>query len=511
LIRTSLFKKIGLLATLLFISPFANGYKATNEVHTNSLTHPEVQRSLSLLPSKDLLVGLEPYLGREPFNNSKSKALSLISAGKPLVLKDSSGIVHKSRAIRIEWRKVPLKLPKYFERQVIGPFASYESAHTFATNLNSQGISNVIAHPSDWEVWIPQGINLPSSIQVNAFIKKTFDEVQPVLKLPNGELFLSGPIFIHSPDGLRWKGGTYKGPFLLKPDAYGSWTFIEQVSLEDYLLGVVPHEIGPLAPLSSKAAQAVLARTWAVANSSRFAVDGYHLCNDTQCQVYKDPDKADHEVKRAIRETSNKILTWQGKPIHAVYHATNGGIMASANEAWDMKALPYLKAGLDGSKRWKKEFSMPLNGQKTLISFLSIRDGAYGNNHYLFRWTRKLTSKDLKKYLNALELNDGTPRKLKVLERGPSGRVLALEIIDHRNNSLVTLRRDAIRRIIKNLPSTLFVIKKADQGVWEFQGGGFGHGAGMSQAGATDLALRGWTTKKILQHYYPGTTYESLR
>ena len=73
------------------------------------------------------------------------------------------------------------------------------------------------------------------------------------------------------------------------------------------------------------------------------------------------------------------------------------------------------------------------------------------------------------------------------------------------------LRRDAIRRMIKNLPSTLFVIKKIDQGVWEFQGGGFGHGAGMSQAGAIDLALRGWSAKKILQHYYPGTTYESLR
>ena len=55
------------------------------------------------------------------------------------------------------------------------------------------------------------------------------------------------------------------------------------------------------------------------------------------------------------------------------------------------------------------------------------------------------------------------------------------------------------------------IIKKIDQGVWEFKGGGFGHGVGMSQAGAIDLALRGWSTTKILQHYYPGTRYESFR
>ncbi len=493
------------------LSPFANGSRANNEINTNYQTNLGVQTSPSLLPSKELLVGLEAYLGRGLLNNSHSKDLHLISAGKPLILRDASGLVHKSRQIQIEWITVPLKSPENLYRQVVGPFASYESAHTFSKKLNSAGISNVIAHPFEWEVWIPKDITLPPKIQADSFIKKNFDEVKPLLKLTTGEFLLSGPIEISSPDGLKWNGGLYKGPFVLKPDSYGSWTFIEKVSLEQYLLGVVPHEIGPSSPLSSKAAQAVLARTWAVANSSRFAIDGYHLCSDTQCQVYKDPDKADLEVQRAIRETSNKILTWKGEPIHAVYHATNGGIMASSNEAWDIEALPYLKANLDGSKRWIKKSSMPLNSNNALISFLSMRDGAYGNNHYLFRWTRKVHAKDLEDYLHSLEIRKEKPKKLKILERGPSGRVLALEIIDESNNSLVILRRDAIRRIIKSLPSTLFVIKELDKGVWQFQGGGFGHGAGMSQAGAIDLALRGWSTKRILQHYYPGTTYESLR
>jgi len=67
------------------------------------------------------------------------------------------------------------------------------------------------------------------------------------------------------------------------------------------------------------------------------------------------------------------------------------------------------------------------------------------------------------------------------------------------------LVRDAIRRTLRRLPSTLFVIEPAGAGLWRFEGGGFGHGAGLSQAGAIDLGGRGWSVKQILRHYYPGT------
>ncbi len=496
---------------MIFLTPFSNDLKANIELLSNPSTHHEVEAPKSILFSKKLLVGLKPYLGSNLINDFPSQTLELTSAGKPLILKDSSGIVHKSRNIKIGWIKVPLNSPKYFSRQVVGPFASFESAHTFSKALKSKGILNVIAHPADWEVWIPDGTTLPSSIQAKTFAKKLDYEIKPTLKLQSEEFLLSGQIQINAPDGLNWKGGIYSGLFFLKPDAYGTWTFIEEVSIEKYLHGVIPHEIGASSPLPAKAAQAVLARTWAVANSSRFAVDGYHLCSDTQCQVYRDPQKADSEVLTAIKTTEHKILTWDGEPIHAVYHATNGGIMSSVNEAWNMQNLVYFRPMLDGSKRWKKNFSIPFYSSNDVTRLLNRRDGAYGNNHHLFRWTRKLKSSELRNYLQSLDLDQELPTQLKVIERGPSGRVLALEVFGEKGKSLVVLRRDSIRRIIKNLPSTLFIIKKIDQGVWEFKGGGFGHGVGMSQAGAIDLALRGWSTTKILQHYYPGTRYESFR
>ena len=70
------------------------------------------------------------------------------------------------------------------------------------------------------------------------------------------------------------------------------------------------------------------------------------------------------------------------------------------------------------------------------------------------------------------------------------------------------LRLDAIRRTLRQLPSTLFVVRQQAPGLWLFDGGGFGHGAGLSQAGAIDLASRGWSRQQILEHYYPGTVLQ---
>ena len=99
----------------------------------------------------------------------------------------------------------------------------------------------------------------------------------------------------------------------------------------------------------------------------------------------------------------------------------------------------------------------------------------------------------------------GAIRGVEVLARGPSGRVLGLRVLGDGPDASITLRLDAIRRRLRRLPSTLFTLSSQGPGQWRFEGGGFGHGAGLSQAGAIDLARRGWTAEQILQHYYPGT------
>ena len=476
-------------------------------------THQVVQVAPAPISGRSLLwVALQPLLGQGTTSTHSAPSLRLVSAGsESLVLRDARGEVHQAPVITLTWRLVPLETPLQLARQVAGPFASFESAEQVASRWRQQGVDAAVAHPNDWEVWVAQGVRPLQGVDLRFWQDTVTSALQPVIEEASGGRTLVGPVQIDAPQGLSWKGGVYLGPFQLQANAYGSWTLVEQVPLQRYLEGVVPHEIGAGAPPAALAAQTVLARTWALANSHRFAIDGYHLCSDTQCQVYSDPRQASVGVRQAIANTAGKVLSWKQQPINAVYHASNGGVMAAGSEAWAMQPVPYLRAELDGSAVWADRFSLPLNKSSALSLLLDDDDGAYGKSHPRFRWTRELTAVQLQQALSSLAPSRSfLPKQLTVLKRGSSGRVLALEIRGEDNQAPVVLRLDGIRRRLRQLPSTLFVVQSVGGGVWKFSGGGFGHGAGLSQAGAVDLARRGWTTEQILSHYYPGTTYAPL-
>ncbi len=458
-----------------------------------------------------LLVGIQPYLGKEIINDLKSPSLRLVSNGRNLILKDSDGVIRKAKEINIGWGAQQLLNPKVFVRHKIGPFASFESAERLANDLKDKGIKSTLAHPFDWEVWVSGDIEIPPSIKSTYQKIKVSKIVFPYLVVNDGKIALKGPISLEAPDGLRWEKGIYLGPFSIQSDAYGSWTLVEHVPIERYLKGVVPYEIGASSPEAALAAQAILARTWAMANSHRFKVDGYNLCSDTQCQVYKDPSNANLKIKTAIKKTSGKILTWNKKPINTVYHATNGGVMASIDEAWSINQVPYLQTRLDGPKQWTRSVDLPLSNEKYLKSFLFSKSEAFGSDHPLFRWERMLETSQISKQLNQAQKVGSSfyPNKIEVVSRGSSGRVTSLKI-DGKTGSEIFLKLDDIRRVLRELPSTLFVVKEIKEGKWLFSGGGFGHGAGMSQSGAIELAKNGWTTKQILSHYYPKTKYGFL-
>ncbi len=458
-----------------------------------------------------LLVGIKPYLGKEIINDQNSPSLKLVSNGKNLILKDADGVTRRAKEINIGWRAKQLLNPEVYVRQKIGPFASFESAERLANDLKDKGIESTIAHPFDWEVWVSADIAIPPSIKSTYQKIKVSKTVVPYLDGNDGKIALKGPISLHAPDGLRWENGIYLGPFSIQSDAYGSWTLVEHVPIERYLEGVVPHEIGASSPEAALAAQAVLARTWALANSHRFKVDGYNLCSDTQCQVYKSPANANLKIKTAIKKTAGKILTWDKEPINTVYHATNGGVMASVDEAWSINKVPYLQMRLDGPKRWTRSVDLPLSNEKYLKSFLFSKSEAFGSDHPLFRWERTIDSSQISKQLNQAQKVSSSfyPNKIEVLSRGSSGRVTSLKI-DGKTGAEIFLQLDDIRRVLRQLPSTLFVVKEIKEGKWLFSGGGFGHGAGMSQSGAIELAKNGWTTKQILSHYYPKTKYGFL-
>lgn len=441
-----------------------------------------------------LWVALAAHLGPPPGSPNgvavRPDRLVLEAGSGRLRLRDAGGQLLSGSRVVLDWRPQRLLRPQSWQRRVAGPFPSHESAERQAQRWGVTGL--VIAHPRDWEIWAPVDRPLPKQLATRLEQGSATHRWQPRVRLDGRLIDLTGPLQIEAPGGLRWQGGLHGGPFRLQGDALGRWTLVEQVPLERYLEGVLPHEIGAGAPAEALAAQAVLARTWALRNQGRFQVDGYHLCADTQCQVYGDPRQAGSGVREAIRRTRSQVLTWNRRPIHAVYHATNGGIAAAFEEAWGGHPLPYLKAAPDGPGSFARRFAVPIQSDARLRGLLADGAAAYGSDHPRFRWRRWLQA-----------------RRLAVLERGPSGRVLALAVEPVGAPRLV-LQRDAIRRRFPELPSTLFELIPEGGARWRVEGGGFGHGVGLSQAGALDLARRGWGFPRILEHYYPGTSLMPL-
>ena len=456
----------------------------------------------------ELHVALAARLGpAESVEAATAAPLRLRAASGLLRLIDAEGKRFMAPELVLHWQRSPLAEPLVWRRQVAGPFASFESAERAADLWRAGGAEGlVIAHPRDWEVWAPETAPLVAEVPARTVAGSQTTALNLQLRRPGGAVTLQGPLRIEAAGGLAWGGGVYAGPFRLLADAHGGWTLVEQVPLERYLAGVVPHEIGAGSPAEALAAQTVLARTWALRNRHRFAVDGYHLCADTQCQVYSDPRLAGSAVLAAIAATRHRVLTWENRPIHAVYHASNGGMAAGFPEAWNGTALPYLKAGPDGPAAFATRYPVPL-APSSLPTLLASGADAFGSDHPRFRWQRRLTADGV---AQALGKGGGVGKiqALEVRERGPSGRVLTLAIRGAAGER--QLRLDAIRRTLRNLPSTLFTLVPEGPGVWLVRGGGFGHGAGLSQAGAIDLARRGWSSERILGHYYPGTRLQTL-
>ena len=233
-------------------------------------------------------------------------------------------------------------------------------------------------------------------------------------------------------------------------------------------------------------------------------MDNFHLCVTTQCQVYRPSNFPNIKVKKAISETSNLIITYKNKPINSFYHASNGGISAMASESWNISDKSYFNTKLDNSKSLNNSFKLPMSNEFKLNQFLSIeKEKFYGSNHS-FRWKKCPIS--IRDYLiknNFLKVHENIS-SLTVLERGPSGRVTKLKISTDSINKTIILSKDDIRRILSFLPSNLFTINKLNDNLWLFSGGGFGHGVGLSQSGAIEMAESGFTYEQILDRYYQG-------
>jgi stage II sporulation protein D len=136
----------------------------------------------------------------------------------------------------------------------------------------------------------------------------------------------------------------YRGLLEVRPGPDGSLTVVNVVHIEDYLRGVVPNELSPVAfpQVEALKAQAVAARTWVLAHLGDYSSKGYDVCATPACQVYRGQATEQPLTDEAVSATRGVIATWRGRPIHAYYTSTCGGHTEDGLAIFDDRA-PYLK------------------------------------------------------------------------------------------------------------------------------------------------------------------------
>lgn len=296
-------------------------------------------------------------------------------------------------------------------------------------------------------------------------------------------------------------GSPYRGVIDVYAVEAAGLNAVNELPLEDYLLGVVPIEIGPRGPdeLAAVAAQAVAARTYAVAHLRAREEMGFDVFGTVEDQAYGGIAAERDESTRAVRETAGRILMYDGLPIRAMYHSTCGGRTAAVEEVLDRAPAPYLR---------------------------SVPDRAPDGTDYCaisprHRWTETLSTDDLngrvaaqvRRIFGAGPEETGGLVGLRIAERTPGGRVSALALRGRRAEFV--LERLDIRIALQNdegriLGSTHFDLAVRPDGEIELHGRGFGHGSGMCQWGAIGRARAGHDWPSILATYYPGAELVSV-
>lgn len=295
----------------------------------------------------------------------------------------------------------------------------------------------------------------------------------------------------------------YRGAVRLEKTASGI-AVVDHVALEDYLLGVVPGEIGRrLDPRFAEAvkAQAVVARTYTLRSLGQYAGKPWDLRDDVRDQVYEGLKGEDTLCSRSVRSTRGQILADEkGRPVDAYYHSTSGGHTADIAEVWPHKAgLPYLKGVVD-----------------------TAPDGrSWGGAVPVAAWTERWpiqqlhdsVRRDLTEALGR-KVDPGKVAGLRLEGRDSSGRARKLVVTAEKGVFEVPGDRIrwALRRPAKGRPilrSSRFELEVVN-GEYLAEGTGNGHGVGMSQNGAMGRAHAGQTYKQILSAYYPGTVLRTI-
>jgi SpoIID/LytB domain protein len=257
----------------------------------------------------------------------------------------------------------------------------------------------------------------------------------------------------------------------------------QELSLEDYVLGVMRAEGTMESEPEALKALAIAIRTYALKNAGRHAKEGYDFCSTTHCQRFVRSTAApDPRLIAAVRATEGQVLVDdRGQVIDSYFGASCGGETANVGDLWGVTPPAYLRGVRD-------EY---------------CESGPHAN------WTDSISRADLLRALQSDSRTDVGSHLDKVLvsKRDETGRA---EFMDLEGEHRKTVRGWDFKIIVGRvlgwnvLKSSRFEVSRAGSN-FVFHGSGFGHGLGLCQEGAHVMAARGAGYQKILEKYFPGT------
>ena len=244
---------------------------------------------------------------------------------------------------------------------------------------------------------------------------------------------------------------------------------VEKIELEEYLVGVVAAEMPASFNIEALKTQAILARTYALKKMSKgekltdtVSTQAYIDKNEMQKKWSNDYNKYYNKIVSAVNSTKGQVVKYNGNYIEALYHSTSNGKTESAKEVWGQD-IPYLKS-VDSS--WDKKTSAYL----------------------------KIENKEFNTLMKILGLDIDKNTNIEILSKDESGRVSKIKVEDK-------IYTGVEFRTLLGLRSTDFDITITENGL-EIITRGYGHGVGMSQYGANEMAKLGYNYKDIINHYY---------
>jgi stage II sporulation protein D len=270
---------------------------------------------------------------------------------------------------------------------------------------------------------------------------------------------------------------------------------IERLSLDDYVRGTVSAEVWVPATEDPAVAerifevQALVARTYAVANLGRHASEGFDLCSTTHCQIFRSstPGAArsrwTETIDAAIARTRAQVILFDEAPILALFHANCGGATSAAQTIWGGTIRPYLVSVADGDQCAKAP-------------------GA--------TWRTPLAREALTRALDADPRTAvrGRLDSIDIVQADSTGRVAVVALTGARSP---VVRGEELRLILvrafgtRSVRSPRFTVQRNGDS-FVFAGTGIGHGAGLCQFGAMTRLRAGAAPAAVIGFYYPGTT-----